>query len=139
MNEIQSNFPITSRPYSKIGERLHLTEDNVLKRVKRLKKDGYIRRIGANFDSDKLGFVSTLCAARVPRQKIKEFVKVVNSYKGVTHNYQRDDNFNIWFTFIAPTMADIEKALEEIKKKTDIEIYSFPATEIFKIDVKFPL
>ena len=139
LNEIQSNFPITSRPYSKIGERLHLTEDNVLKRVKRLKKDGYIRRIGANFDSDKLGFVSTLCAARVPRQKIKEFVKVVNSYKGVTHNYQRDDNFNIWFTFIAPTMADIEKALEEIKKKTDIEIYSFPATEIFKIDVKFPL
>ncbi len=139
LNELQVNFPITSRPYSEIAQRVNLTEQEVLERIKRLKQTGYIRRIGANFDSDKLGFVSTLCAAKVPKGKIKEFVKIVNSYKGVTHNYQRQDKFNIWFTFIAPTMAHIERALDEIKEKTKIEIYSFPATKIFKIDVKFPL
>lgn len=139
LNETQINFPITSRPYSEIARRVNLTEKEVLERIRKLKQTGYIRRIGANFSSDKLGFISTLCAAKVPEEKIKEFVKIVNSYKGVTHNYQRHDKFNIWFTFIAPTMADIEKALEEIKEKTKIEIYSFPATKIFKIDVKFPL
>ncbi len=139
LNETQVNFPITSRPYSEIAQRVNLTEQEVLERVKRLKKSGYIRRIGPNFNSEKLGFVSTLCTAKVPKERIKEFVKIVNSYRGVTHNYQRHDRFNIWFTFIAPTMADIETALEEIREKTNIEIYSFPATKIFKIDVKFPV
>ncbi|MDL1955578.1 MAG: AsnC family transcriptional regulator [Candidatus Desulfofervidus auxilii] len=138
MNELQFHFPITSRPYAEIGERLGISEKEVIERIKRLKRDGYIRRIGANFNSDKLGFVSTLCAAKVPKEKIAEFVKIVNRYKGVTHNYQRRDEFNIWFTFIAPTMEEVEKALEEIRKETGIEeIYNFPATKTYKIEVKF--
>lgn len=138
INEIQVHFPITSRPYADIGKKVGLSEEEIIERIKRLKERGYIRRIGANFNSDKLGFTSTLCAARVPEDKIDQFVKVVNQYKGVTHNYKRRDDFNIWFTFIAPTMADIEKALEEVRQKTGIkEIYSFPATKTFKIEVKF--
>jgi DNA-binding Lrp family transcriptional regulator len=138
INEIQKHFPITSRPYAEIGKRFGLSEVEVLERIRFLKESGYIRRIGANFNSDKLGFVSTLCAARVPEESVNGFVKLVNRYKGVTHNYKRRDDFNIWFTFIAPTMADIEKSLTEIKQKTGIyEIYSFPATKTFKIEVKF--
>ncbi|MCD6320299.1 MAG: AsnC family transcriptional regulator [Candidatus Desulfofervidaceae bacterium] len=138
INEIQAHFPITSHPYADIAEKLGLSEEEVIERIKRLKERGYIRRIGANFNSDKLGFASTLCAARVPEDKIDKFVEVVNKYKGVTHNYKRRDNFNIWFTFIAPTMADIEEALEEVRRKTGVkEVYSFPATKTFKIKVKF--
>jgi len=138
INELQFRFPITPRPYAKIGERLGISEREVIERIKQLKKGGYIRRIGANFNSEKLGFVSTLCAAKVPKKKIADFVKVVNRYKGVTHNYQRKDEFNIWFTFIAPTMEDVEKALEEIRKETGIkEVYNLPATKTYKIEVKF--
>ncbi len=140
VNEIQANFPLVSRPYAKVAEKLGLSEEEVIERVKRLKEKGYIRRIGANFNSDKLGFASTLCGAKVPPEKIEHFVKVVNQYKGVTHNYQRRDPYNIWFTFIAPTMEDIEQALEEIKKETGVEeIYNFPAVKIFKVNVKFKL
>jgi DNA-binding Lrp family transcriptional regulator len=138
LNEIQSDFPITSRPYLELGKRLGLPEDEVLERVKRLKSDGVIRRIGGNFNSRKLDFTSTLCAARVPKEKIKDFVSVVNNYKGVTHNYLRDHDYNVWFTFIAPSLAFIENALEEISDKTGVkDILNLPAVEMYKIKVDF--
>ncbi|MDH3955578.1 MAG: Lrp/AsnC family transcriptional regulator, partial [Desulfobacteraceae bacterium] len=78
LNRIQSDFPITTRPYLSIAENLNLSEDQVIKRLKRLKKKGIIRRIGGNFAPEKLGFVSTLCAAKVSRDKINHFARAVN-------------------------------------------------------------
>ena len=100
LNRIQSDFPIESRPYGAIAQELGLTEQQVLQRVQTLKAEGIIRRIGGNFVPHKVGFVSTLCAAKVPEDQIDAFAAVVNKYTGVTHNYQRDNAFNIWFTFI---------------------------------------
>jgi DNA-binding Lrp family transcriptional regulator len=140
LNIIQSRFPLEPEPYKVVGEQIGLSEDEVLARVKILKKKGIIRRIGAVFDLGKLGFASTLCAAKVPEEKIKEFVETVNSYPGVTHNYRRNHEYNIWFTFIAPTMDDIEKALKEISDKTGItDILNMPAKRKFKIDASFKL
>ena len=138
INIIQSDFPITARPYLEIGERVHLGEQEVFERVRFLKKKGIIRRIGGNFDSKQLNFASTLCAAKVPERAIERFVKAVNRYPGVTHNYLRDHEYNVWFTFIAPSMADIRKALVEISRSTGVtEIRNLPAIKIFKIRVDF--
>ena len=140
LNRIQSNFPIEPRPFMAIAEDIGLQEDEIIKRIVRLKKKGIIRRIGGNFVPDKVGYVSTLCAARVPSEKMSEFTTVVNQYPGVTHNYQRDNNFNVWFTFIAPSMADIEKNLAEISAQTGVQdILNLPATEVFKIKAQFDL
>jgi DNA-binding Lrp family transcriptional regulator len=138
LNEIQSNFPIRVRPYREVGHRLNLTEKEVISRVQRMVQGGFIRRIGANFNSRKLGFTSTLCAARVPKSRLPDFIKTVNKYAGVTHNYEREGNYNIWFTFIAESQEIIETALEEIKKETKIaEVINLPAENIFKIQVDF--
>ena len=138
LNRIQSDFPITSQPYLAVAKELGLTEQDVLERISRLKKEGVIRRIGGNFVPDKLGYVSTLCAARVPEDQIEQFAEIVNQYPGVTHNYRRDNSFNIWFTFIAPSMQEIEQNLEEISEKTGIsEILNLPATRVFKIRAHF--
>ncbi|MGD8520261.1 MAG: AsnC family transcriptional regulator [Desulfobacterales bacterium] len=138
LNRIQSDFPITSQPYLAVAKELGISEQDVLERILRLKKEGIIRRIGGNFVPDKLGYVSTLCAARVPEDKIEQFAEVVNRYPGVTHNYRRDNSFNIWFTFIAPSMQEIEQNLEEISEKTGIsEILNLPATRVFKIRAQF--
>ncbi len=140
LNRIQSNFPITSRPYLTIAEELGLEESEVIHRLLLLKENGIIRRIGGNFFPEKLGFVSTLCAAKVPEDKIDAFAEAVNRYPGVTHNYQRDNSFNIWFTFIAPSMEEIEEKLEEISKNTGVEdIINLPATTVFKIKAHFDL
>jgi DNA-binding Lrp family transcriptional regulator len=138
INAIQSDYPITSRPYSELGKRFEMPEAEVLERVKRLKESGIIRRIGANFNSKKLNFTSTLCAAKVPKEKLAGFVEKVNSYSGVTHNYSRDHEYNVWFTFIAPNMATVEKALKEISETTGVsEIRNLPAVKTYKIKVDF--
>jgi len=138
LNRIQSDFPITSRPYRTIGNDLGLSETEVLQRVSRLRTAGIIRRIGGNFTPEKLGFVSTLCAAKVPEDKIRQFAEVVNRYPGVTHNYRRKNKFNIWFTFIAPSMDEINANLEQIAAETGVtDILNLPATHVFKIKAEF--
>jgi DNA-binding Lrp family transcriptional regulator len=140
LNRIQSEFPMTTRPYKSIAEDLGLTENDVLKRINRLKKKGIIRRIGGNFVPEKLGFVSTLCAAKVPEDTIDSFAAVVNRFPGVTHNYQRDNEYNIWFTFIASTMEEIEKNLQKITQETGVtQIINLPATKVYKIKAQFDL
>ncbi len=140
LNRIQSDFPLTPRPYLTIAEDLGLSEDDVLNRLKRLKKEGFIRRIGGNFVPEKLGFISTLCAANVPEDKIDSFAVIVNRYPGVTHNYQRNNEFNIWFTFIAPSMDEIHENLDRIRLETGInDIINLPATKVFKIKAQFNL
>jgi DNA-binding Lrp family transcriptional regulator len=140
LNIIQTDFPVVAEPFKILGEKTGISEDEALERIRRLKKDGIIRRIGAVFDSGKLGFASTLCAARVPERKIKEFVDIVNSYPGVTHNYRRNHEYNVWFTFIAPTEAEIKKSLKEIGNKTGVsDILNMPAKRKFKIDASFEL
>jgi siroheme decarboxylase len=140
INRIQSDFPLTPRPFLAIGEELGLTEADVISRILRLKENGIIRRIGGNFVPGELGFVSTLCAARVPEDKLVHFTETVNQYPGVTHNYRREDDFNIWFTFIAPSREDIQQHLEDISRKTGVEkILNLPATRVFKIKAQFDL
>jgi DNA-binding Lrp family transcriptional regulator len=138
LNRIQSDFPITSRPYLTVADELDLTEKEVLDRVTRLKAAGIIRRIGGNLVPGKLGFVSTLCAASVPADKIDHFTEIVNRYPGVTHNYQRDNTYNIWFTFIAPSRDEIEKNLKQIAEDSGVDdILNLPATKVFKIRAEF--
>lgn len=140
LNHIQSDFPIDSRPYQTIAHDLGLQEAQVLNRVRSLKDAGVIRRIGGNLVPRKVGFVSTLCAARVPVDKIDTFARVVNRYPGVTHNYQRDHDFNIWFTFIAPSRDEILRNLSQIEKETGITpILNLPASHVFKIKAEFDI
>ena len=140
LNNIQVDFPISSRPYKIIADRLGILEDELIQRVIQMKEDMLIRRIGGNFSPDKLGYHSTLCAAKVPEDRLKLFTKTVNSYSGVTHNYKRDHKFNVWFTFIATSVEIIAKNLKEISQKTGVEtILNLPATKVFKISANFKL
>ena len=138
LNEIQSDFPIVPFPYRELGKRLNLSEHEVIGRVKKLKAEGIIRRLGGNFHSGRLNFTSTLCAAKVAEEKIERFVEAVNRYPGVTHNYLRNHIYNIWFTFIAQDMDYIDSALREISEETGVkEILNLPAVKTFKIKVDF--
>ncbi len=136
---IQTGFPLEPRPYAAIGQKVGLTEAETLSRVRMLKQKGVIRRIGANFQSKKLGWHSTLCAACVPEEKISEFVDEVNSHPGVTHNYLRKHRQNVWFTYIGPSEDSVRESLQKITAKTGIAILNLPARKMFKIKVDFPM
>ena len=137
LNEIQAEFPVEPHPYRVIGERIGMTEAKVLTRIARLKQEGIIRRIGASINSRRVGFVSTLLAAQVPPEKFESFVHVVNSCPGVTHNYERRHQYNVWFTLIASSLAEKERIIQDLIRKTGVNILELPAKRIFKIRVDF--
>lgn len=136
---IQSGFPLESRPYAVIGEHAGIGETEALERVRSLRQRGVVRRIGANFQSGKIGFQSTLCAAKVPEEKLEAFTNAVNAEPGVTHNYLRAHAYNIWFTCIAPSTGHIEAALDRVFTKTGIRAINLPAKQVYKIKVDFKM
>ncbi|MDR1359927.1 MAG: AsnC family transcriptional regulator [Deltaproteobacteria bacterium] len=135
---IQSGFPLEKRPYAEIGRRIGLGEEEALRRVRSLKRRRIIRRIGANFDSASLGWSSTLCAARVPEDRLEEFTAEVNAHPEVTHNYLRRHEYNVWFTLIAPSQEALRALPEKISSRTGIPVLSLPAARLYKIKVDFP-
>jgi DNA-binding Lrp family transcriptional regulator len=140
LTEIQASFPITAAPYCELAERLGSTEVDVLSSVEKLRDTGVIRRIGAIFDSNRLGYRSTLCAIAAPPERIEEVAAIVGAYPNVTHNYQREDRYNVWFTLIAPSQERIAAILVEIAEATGIDdILDLPAIRLFKIRVDFDL
>lgn len=136
---IQTGFPLESRPYAEIGRQVDLTEAETLARIRALTEKGVIRRIGANFQSGKLGWRSTLCSAAVPKEKLDAFIAEVNKLPGVTHNYLREHRQNVWFTFIGPSWDEVCATLASITRKTGIEILNLPAEKMYKIQVDFKM
>ncbi len=140
LNMIQHEFPLDPKPFEILGTKAGIDEDHILERIRNLKESGIVRRIGAVLDTGVLGFASTLCAAKVPVDMLDKFVSIVNSYEGVTHNYLRDNEYNVWFTLIAPTGEGIEKLLSDISKETDItDIITMSVKRRFKVDARFKL
>ncbi len=140
ISTIQAAFPIKARPYAVLAEDLGSTESDVLVSVKHMKAEGVIRRIGAIFDSHRLGYRSTLCAIAVPEERVDDVAALIGEYHNVTHNYEREDRYNVWFTLIAPSQARIDAILDEIAEKTGIDdILNLPAIRLFKIKVDFDL
>lgn len=136
---IQSDYPIAERPYAVVGERVGISEDEALARVQALREAGVIRRMGANFGSRQLGWRSTLCAAKVPEDKLDTFVAEVNRHPGVTHNYLRAHEFNVWFTYIGRDMDEVEAVLAGITAATGVPVLNLPADRMYKIKVDFAM
>lgn len=135
---LQDGLPVVSRPYAVMAEELGVSEQQVLRTLRWLKASGLIRRLGGILDSRRLGYASTLCAARVSQENIQRVVEIINSYNGVTHNYLREHYYNLWFTVTAPSPEELEQLVAEIRERTGLkELHSLPSRDLFKIAVKF--
>jgi DNA-binding Lrp family transcriptional regulator len=140
LDYIQSGLPVSSEPYLEMAHLLNTTEEDIIARLRRLVDKGIIRRLGAVFDSRKVGYTGTLCAMKVPAARITEVAAIINNYPGITHNYLREHDYNMWFTLLAESRENIGAILDEIRKKTAIEdLIDLPAEHIFKIKVNFNL
>ncbi len=143
LNLVLNDFPLNKRPWRRLGEKLNLEEDEVLSRIKRLFELGVIRKIGPALNGKRVGFAaSTLVALRVEEDRIQKVSKIVNEYPNVTHNYQREHEFNIWFTISAFNDEELSKILQEIRTKVEVkdrDILNLPTRRHFKIDTRFML
>lgn len=136
---IQSAFPLDPDPYAVIARCAGITREEAFERIRAMRAAGLVRRLGANFQSSALGFVSTLCAASVPEEKKEDFIAKVNAVPGVTHNYERNHELNIWFTLISRSREEGRRVLAELEAETGVKIMDLPATRLYKIRVDFPM
>ncbi|MGL5513214.1 MAG: AsnC family transcriptional regulator [Sporomusa sp.] len=140
LNALQYDFAVSEQPYLDIATKLNSTEDAVLSRVRGLYAKGLIRRLGASIDSRQVGYVCVLVALKVDEELLLNVAKVVNSFSGVTHNYLREGDYNMWFTAIAPDKESLDNILAIVKATPGVEaVMPLPAKRVFKVSVKFPL
>src|SRR3954454_12036896 len=135
---IQNDFPVVARPYAALGERLGESEQEVLERIARLRADRIVRQISAIFDTRRLGYRSCLVAARTSPERADEAAAVISTHPGVTHNYERHHDFNIWFTVGVPPTSrlGLDRTIELLGELAEVDVLRpLPALRSFKIGV----
>lgn len=140
LNDIQWTFPLVDRPFLELVKKYHITEDEIIHRIKKLKETGIIRQISAIFDTRKLGYKSALVAFAVDKNKIDEVANEINKHPGVSHNYERNHEYNIWFTLAVPPDGDMKADLDKMASLDGVLKYRvLPTLKMFKIGVKLDM
>ena len=141
LQTLQDDFPLTTRPWDALAERLGTTAEDVMGRIGRLKEEGVIRRIGPVLETDRVGLTArTLVLMKVPPERMDEVAGIVSGFDEVTHNYERDHEYNLWFTLITPSQERLKDALASIIAASGVPeegILSLPVTERYKIGVRY--
>lgn len=135
LNALQGEIPLASTPFAIVGQTIDMSEKEVIKRTERLKREGLVRLIAGQFDMHALGYRSSLVAARVAPEHIDEAAAVVNAHPGVTQNYRRNHDFNLWFTIaVAPSSKlGLEKTIDILGDEADCEVVRpLPTLKAFK-------
>jgi DNA-binding Lrp family transcriptional regulator len=139
LSEVQEDFPLSKRPFLDVANRLGLEEDEVIAAIENLRKEGLIRKMGAVIDPKRIGYVSLLAAATVTDDRIDSAAGIINEYPGVTHNYLREGEPNIWFTLTEPDTETLENNLRIIEERIGVPLMRLPMTKKYKIGVKLDI
>ena len=142
LDRLQEAVPVVARPFAEVGRACQLTEQDVLTRLRRLKEQRVIRQISAIFDTRSLGYASSLVAAKVAPGDLEQAVAVINSHPGVSHNYLRNHEFNVWYTIaVAPTSTlGLEATVNHLHHTSGARSTRLlPTLKLFKIGVRFDL
>jgi siroheme decarboxylase len=138
LNLIQREFPLEREPFAAIGREVGIAGDEVIRRIETLKRSHVIRQISAIFDTRVLGYESSLVAAKIPHHRLTEGAKAINSHPGVSHNYERNNEFNLWYTVAVPpdSRLGLEGTVDVLHRISGAEkTRILPTLKLFKIGV----
>ncbi len=136
LNLMQGKFPIAPRPYQHVAAEAGVTEDEVIARVKKLLEERIIRQVTPIFDTRALGYSSMLVAAKVDPENPWRAANIINEHPGVSHNYLRNHEFNIWFTIATEpdSPLGLEGTLDALAELAGAEsVRQLPTLKLFKI------
>ena len=140
LNEIQWTFPLVTRPFDAIAKKFDTTPEIIKETLKNLKEIGVLRQLSAIFDTRKLGYTSSLVAMEIEHDELDHVASQINRHPGVSHNYERDHEFNLWFTLAVPPGADLNDELKKFNVLKGIKkVRMLPTLQLFKIGVKLDL
>jgi len=140
LTALQKQFPIDHRPFEVLGREHGISEQECLKRIERLKATQVIRQLSGIFDTRAIGYQSTLVAMRADAARVDAAAAVINQHPGVSHNYKRNDTFNIWFTIAIPPGESLEQVVNILHTLAKAEeTILLPTLRLYKIGVKLDL
>ena len=140
LNEIQWTFPLVTRPFDAIAKKFDTTPEIIKEKLNNLKEIGVLRQLSAIFDTRKLGYTSSLVAMEIEHDQLEHVASQINRHPGVSHNYERDHQFNLWFTLAVPPGADLNSELEKFNVLKGIKkVRMLPTLQLFKIGVKLDM
>ena len=140
LNEIQWTFPLVTRPFDAIAKKFDTTPEIIKEKLNNLKEIGVLRQLSAIFDTRKLGYTSSLVAMEIEHDQLEHVASQINRHPGVSHNYERDHQFNLWFTLAVPPGADLNSELEKFNVLNGIKkVRMLPTLQLFKIGVKLDM
>jgi siroheme decarboxylase len=131
---IQTGFPVMERPFAEIADKAGKSESDIIVSILSLIDSGVIRAFGPVFEAKKLGYTSTLAAAKVDPHRLPEIAAAMLGINEITHNYVRNNDLNMWFTITALSQENIDFILKWVEKFPGIEkVISLPSEKVFKI------
>jgi len=137
LNQVQDGFPVVSRPFAALGELVGMSEEEVLFRLRHLVKTGALNRFGPILNVLQLGGERTLAALHVPPERFEEVAAVVNRLPAISHNYQRDHHYNMWFVVSSEDEAEVEHTLQTIERETGLQPLNLPTLEEYFVEINF--
>jgi DNA-binding Lrp family transcriptional regulator len=132
----QRGFPLVPRPYAAIGRELSMSETDVIERLRKLRMGGVLVRVGATVRPNTAG-ASTLAAMSVTADRIDEIAAIVSAEPNVTHNYEREHAFNLWFVISAADRASVDRILARIRDRTRQQVLALPLLRSYFVDLGF--
>jgi DNA-binding Lrp family transcriptional regulator len=140
LNAVQWDFPLEARPFAALGERLGMSEPEVLERVAAVKAAGVLRQLSAIFDTRALGYDSSLVAAKIDPDRIDEAAARISEHPGVSHNYKRNHAFNLWYTIAVPPGESLDAHLDVLHRESGAVVTrKLPTLQLYKIGVKLDM
>ena len=131
VNALQEGFPLSPRPYAEAAQRLGLSEDDLISRLKHLVETRAITRFGPFLDAAAMGGAFCLCAMAVPAERFEAVMIQVNARPEVAHNYERAHRLNMWFVLATETPEGIGQVAREIEGETGLKVLLFPKEREF--------
>jgi DNA-binding Lrp family transcriptional regulator len=140
LNHIQDDFPLCVRPFQALAEKFGSSEAEVIERLQAARESGVLRQVSAIFDTTALGYKSSLVAARIPPERLAKGAEIINSHPGVSHNYRRNHDFNVWFTVAVPPEASLDWTVERLGKLAGADsVRRLPTLHLYKIGVSLDM
>jgi len=140
LNALQWDFPLVSAPFAELAARLGTDEADVIARIDRTKQEGILRQLSAIFDTRTMGFGSALVAAKIDPDRIDDAAAVISAHPGVTHNYKRNHEFNLWYTLATPPGDSFDEHLDVLHRDSGATVTrKLPTLKLYKIGVKLDM
>ena len=136
INQLQQGFPVSSRPFLEMAQRLDIAEDELINRIENLLEQGVLTRFGPLFQVENMGGSFSLAAMKVPQNRFDEVAEQVNQLEEIAHNYQREHNFNMWFVIATEKPEEISRVINHIENITGLKVYNMPKQQEFFVQLQ---